>query len=84
MKKKMSIFMSAAMLVTSVAPAVANAETSIKKDGVEYMKRYSSSDRFKTAVDVSKSNFSANTKNLIVVNGMNPADALSGGLWQPS
>lgn len=79
MKKKMSIFMSAAMLVTSVAPAVANAETSIKKDGVEYMKRYSSSDRFKTAVDVSKSNFPKDTSNLIIVNGMNPADALSGG-----
>ena len=79
MKKKISIFMSAAMLVTSVAPAVANAETSIKKDGVEYMKRFSSSDRFKTAVDVSKSNFSKDTSNLIIVNGMNPADALSGG-----
>lgn len=79
MKKKISIFMSAAMLVTSVAPAVANAESSIKKDGVEYMKRFSSSDRFKTAVDVSKSNFSKDTSNLIIVNGMNPADALSGG-----
>lgn len=79
MKKKISIFMSAAMLVTSVAPAVGNAESSIKKDGVEYMKRFSSSDRFKTAVDVSKSNFSKDTSNLIIVNGMNPADALSGG-----
>lgn len=79
MKKKISVFMSATMLLGSVAPAIANAETSIKKDGVEYMKRFSGTDRFKTAVDVSKSNFSANTKNLIVVNGMNPADALSGG-----
>lgn len=79
MKKNLSVFMSATILLSSVAPVVANAETSIKKDGIEYMKRFSGTDRFKTAVDVSKSTFSANTKSLILVNGMNPADALSGG-----
>lgn len=79
MNKKLPVLMSATMLLGSIAPAVANAEISITQNGVEYMKRYSSTDRFKTAVDVSKSNFGANTSNLIIVNGANPADALSGG-----
>ena len=79
MKKKISVLMAAAMTVGVVAPTIASADSSVSKDGIEYMKRYSGSDRYQTAVDVSKSTFPENTTNLIIVNGKNPADALSGG-----
>ena len=79
MKKKLSVIMAAAMMTSALTPVISNASTSISKNGREYMIRYSGSNRFDTAVDVSKGNFSENTKNLIIVNGMNPADALSGG-----
>lgn len=63
---------------------VADAATSVSKDGVEYIKRYSGSNRFDTAIDISRNNFPSNSKNLVIVNGMNPADALSGGPWLQS
>lgn len=78
MKNKISIALASAIIAGSFG-AVANAETVIKVDNVEIMRRYSGNDRNLTAVDVSKGNYPNGAKNVVLVNGTNPADALSGG-----
>lgn len=81
MKKKLCTVLATTMVVAPVLGSVTaiHAEEVIKKDGIEYIRRYSGSDRFSTAVDISKNTFPNGSDNLIIANGMNPADALSGG-----
>ncbi|SFE86250.1 cell wall-binding repeat-containing protein [Peptostreptococcus sp. D1] len=78
MNKKICVALASTMLVAG-AGNLASAETTVTKSGVELMKRYSGADRFQTAVDVSKGNYPNGSSNVILVNGSNPADALSGG-----
>lgn len=78
MKNKVSIVLASAIIAGSFS-TLANAETVIKVDNVEMMRRYSGNDRNLTAVDVSKGNYPNGAKNVVLVNGTNPADALSGG-----
>lgn len=78
MNKKICVALASTMLVAG-AGNLASAETTVTKSGVELMRRYSGADRFQTAVDVSKGNYPNGSSNVILVNGSNPADALSGG-----
>ncbi|WP_101773234.1 cell wall-binding repeat-containing protein [Peptostreptococcus faecalis] len=80
MKKRIfAVAMSSLMIGGIGFSDIVNAETNVTKGDILYITRYSGNERFQTAIDLSKGNFKENTKNLIIVNGNNPADALSGG-----
>lgn len=77
LKRQTCLILAISSMIGTMTVATSNAD--VTKDGIQYTKRFRGTNRFGTAVEISKQNYPNGAKILIIANGMNPADALSGG-----